>query len=151
MSTNFQFIAETDPPNDATTEEPEATDEGGTVEEPQEGTIKYISTGAWVSKMIVTYCLQGEKTESGSEWEKEVIGSGNIIEIPAGATQIEVRFQVRRPVWGDIMKYDRFEEVWCKPYEPHVFRYKKPPVRTFTIGGNLWWEAVMGVSDELVK
>ena len=117
-------------------------EEPGTVEKPQEGTIKYISEGAWVSKMIVTYCLQGDKIN------KEESGSGKMIKIPADATQIEVRFQVRRPVWGDIMKYDRFEEVWCKPYEPHVFRYKKPPVRTFTIGGNLWWEAVMRVSDE---
>ena len=118
------------------------SEEPGTVEEPQEGTIMYISKGAWFSKLIVTYCLQ-----SGNVC-KEVSGSWEMIKIPAGATQIEVRFQVCRLLWGDIIKYDRFKKVWCKPYEPHVFRYKKPPVRTFTISGPLGWEAVMRVSNE---
>lgn len=53
-----------------------------------------------------------------------------------------------RPGWGDIFKYDRFRRCWCKPDQPHVFRYDTPPIRTFTISGNLWWEAVMRVSNE---
>ena len=94
--------------------------------------------------MIVTYLLNGEQIE------EEVSGNGRIVvEIPLDARQVKVRFQVRRPAWGDIMKYDRFKKMWCKPSEPHVFCYEKPPLaRTFTISGNLWWEAVMRVSDE---
>ena len=111
--------------------------------EKQKATFTYKSDGAWISKMIITYSFYGE------EIKKEVIESGTIVKIPADARQIEVRFQVRRPCWGDIMKYDRFNKTWCKPYEPHVFRYETPPLRrTFTISGNLWWEAVMRVSDE---
>lgn len=115
----------------------------GAAEKPQKGTFTYKSDGAWISKMIITYSFYGE------EIKKEVIDSGTIVKIPADAREIEVRFQVRRPCWGDIMKYDRFKKKWCEPYEPHVFRYETPPLRrTFTISGNLWWEAVMRVSDE---
>ena len=93
--------------------------------------------------MLVNYLLNGEPIE------KEKSGSGRIIKVPLTATDVEVKFQVCCPRWVDIMKYDRFEEKWCKPYEPHVFRYEKPPLqRTFTISGNLGWEAVMRVSDE---
>ena len=114
-----------------------------TAEYPEEGTIRYKSEGAWISKMVVTYSLNGEQIE------EETRGSGNVIRIPLNAKHIEVKFQVRRPLWGDIMKYDRFEKKWQEPYEPHVFLYKKPPLqRTFTISGSLWWEAVMRVSDE---
>ena len=115
----------------------------GIAEEPQKATFSYESKGAWISKMIVTYLLNGKQIK------KEVSGSGRIVEIPLAARQVKVRFQVRRPAWGDIMKYDRFKKQWCKPYKPHVFCYEKPPLaRTFTISGNLWWEAVMRVSDE---
>ena len=104
---------------------------------------RYKSEGAWISKMIVTYLLDGKQIE------EEVSGSGGRVKIPLDARRVKVKFQVRRPAWGDIMKYDRFKKTWCKPYEPHVFCYKKPPTeRTFTISGNLWWEAVMRVSDE---
>ena len=93
--------------------------------------------------MLVNYLLNGEPIE------EEKSGSGRIIKVPLTATDVEVKFQVSRPRWGYVMKYDRFEKMWCKPYEPHVFRYKEPPLeRTFTISGNLWWEAVMRVSDE---
>ena len=109
-------------------------------DEPLESTFRFKSNGFWFSKIIVTYAPDGKK---------EAKGSGRIVKIPADARQVEVRFQVRRPFWGNIMKYDRFKKTWCRPYEPHVFRYDKPPVeRTFTVSGNLWWEAVMRVSDE---
>ena len=119
------------------------TSEEGTAEELPKATFRYRSEGAWISKMIITYLLNGEQIK------EEVSGSGRIVKIPLNARQVKVRFQVRRPAWGDIMTYDRFEKTWCKPYEPHVFCYEKPPLeRTFTISGNLWWEAVMRVSDE---
>ena len=104
--------------------------------------IKYISEGAWTSRMIVSFFLDGK------EKKKIVSGSGQFVTIPSRAKDIEVKFQVRRPFWGDVMKYNRFRETWFRPYEPHVFRYDKPTNRTFTISGNLWWEAVMGVTNE---
>ena len=104
--------------------------------------IKYISEGAWISRMIVSFFLDGKKTT------QQVSGSGKFVTIPSRARDIEVKFQVRRPFWGDVMKYNRFREAWVQPYEPHVFRYDKPTNRTFTISGNLWWEAVMGVTNE---
>ena len=104
--------------------------------------IKYISEGAWMSKMIVSFFLNGKKTT------QQVRGSGKFVTIPSRARAIEVKFQVRRPFWGDVMKYNRFKKEWLRPYEPHVFRYYKPTNRTFTISGNLWWEAVMGVTNE---
>lgn len=111
-------------------------------DEPQEVHIKYISKGHWISKMIVSYLVNGNKTT------REVCGNGKFVEIPSHARDVEVRFQVWRPCWGDIMKYDRFKKSWYQPYEPHVFRYDTPTARTFTINGNLWWEAVMTVTDE---
>ena len=110
--------------------------------EPFQKTIKYRSKGAWFSKMIVTYDLQGEKHS------EEVEGDGSRVDILETATDIKVRFQVRRPVWGDVMKYDRFRKEWIEPYKPHGFQYKKPTDRTFTLSGNLWYEAVMSVRDE---
>ena len=104
--------------------------------------IKYISEGAWISRMIVSFFLDGKKTT------QQVSGSGKLVTIPSRARDIEVKFEVRRPFWGDVMKYNRFREAWFRPYEPHVFRYDKPTNRTFTISGNLWWEAVMGVTNE---
>ena len=104
--------------------------------------IKYISEGAWTSRMIVSFFLDGK------EITKTVSGSGKFVTIPSRAKDIEVKFQVRRPFWGDVMKYNRFRKAWVQPYEPHVFRYDKPTNRTFTISGNLWWEAVMGVTNE---
>ena len=83
--------------------------------------------------MIVTYLLNGKQIE------EEVSDSGGKVEIPLDARQVKVKFQVRRPAWGDIVKYDRLKKTWCKPYEPHEFQYEKPPLeRTFTISGNLW-------------
>ena len=104
--------------------------------------IKYISEGAWMSKMIVSFFLNGKRTT------QKVRGSGKFVTIPSRARGIEVKFQVSRPFWGDVMKYNRFKKAWLRPYEPHVFRYDKPANRTFTISGNLWWEAVMGVTNE---
>ena len=93
--------------------------------------------------MAVKYSLNREPIE------KEASGSGSIIRVPLNATDVEVKFQVSHPLWGDVMKYDRFEKKWRKPDEPHVFHYKEPPLqRTFTISGNLGWEAVMRVGDE---
>jgi hypothetical protein len=111
-------------------------------DEPPDVMIKYISTGARFSKMIVTWYLNGE------EKKEEVSGDGKRVYISADATDIEVRFQVQRPLWGDIMKYDRFKKTWCEPFTPHIFRYKKAVDRTFTLSGPLGWEAVTRISDE---
>ena len=107
------------------------------------GKVKYISKGAWFSKMIVSYVLNEKKIV------KEARGSGSSVDIPSVARNIEVKFQVKRPFWGDICKYERFLGCWCKPDQPHVFCYDSPPIhRTFTISGGLWYEAVMSVTDE---
>ena len=106
------------------------------------GNVRYISKGLWFSKMVVSYVLNGK------EITKEARGHEGQIDIPSNAQRIAVRFKVLRPPWGDIMKYDRSQRCWCQSYEPHVFEYETPPIRTFTISGNLWWEAVMEVSDE---
>ena len=111
-------------------------------DEKHEVTIKYISKGYWFSKMIVTYCL-GEE-----EYKEEVSGDGKRVHIPADATDVRVQFKVRRPFWGDIMKYDRFSNTWWIPYTSHVFRYNEAKDRTFTISGPLWWEAVMRVNNQ---
>ena len=113
-------------------------------EEEANGKVKYISEGAWFSKMVVSYVLK-----KNEKIVKEVLGSGSSVDIPSVARDIEVKFQVQRPFWGDICKYDRFGGFWCKPYQPHVFCYDSPPIhRTFTISGGLWYEAVMRVSNE---
>ena len=105
--------------------------------------VKYISEGYWFSKMVVSYFLEGKRIT------QEARGSGESVSFPRNATELEVKFQVRRPFWGDLMEYDRFKKCWCKPYQPHVFKFKTPPpLRTFTISGGLWWEAVMTVSDQ---
>ena len=107
------------------------------------GKVKYISKGGWFSRMVVSYVLNKKKIV------KEVRGSGSSVDIPSIAMNIKVKFQVRRPFWGDICKYDRFLGRWCKPDQPHVFCYDSPPIhRTFTITGGLWYEAVMRVSNE---
>ena len=108
----------------------------------QDGKIKYISKGFWISKMVVKYHLYGNKIT------QEVRGSGKSIDVPFQATNIEVSFHVWRPGWGDIFKYDPLRRCWCSPEQPHVFRYDTPPIRTFTISGNLWWEKVMTVTNE---
>ena len=107
VETNHE-INEDDGSNETSKEEP--------AKDLQDGTIGYKSEGYWYSKMVVTYSLHGK------EHKQEVSGNGRKVKIPSAAKQVEVRFQVRRPLWGDIMKYDRFNETWCKPYEPHVFR-----------------------------
>ena len=107
-----------------------------------DGNVRYISKGYWFSKMIVSYFVNGE------EIKKQVSGSGKYINIPFNARKIKVRFRVWRPPWGDLIKYDRFQKCWCEPYEPHVFQYDTPPIRTFTIWGLICWEAVMTVTDE---
>ncbi|XP_068690973.1 uncharacterized protein [Montipora foliosa] len=113
-----------------------------TDEQTIDGKVKYISEGLWRSKMIVTFFQNGKMVT------KEVTGSGTSIDIPCIAREIKVRFQVMRPFWGDVCKYDRSRKSWFKPYEPHIFQYDTPPIRTYTISGNLWWEAVMRVSNE---
>lgn len=111
-------------------------------EELFDGKVRYISKGYWLSKMIVSFFVNGK------EIKKEVRGTGKYVDIPFNARQIKVRFKVLRPPWRDILKYDRFQKCWCEPYEPHVFQYETPPIRTFTIWGILRWEAVMIVTDE---
>ena len=111
-------------------------------EEMFDGKVRYISQGFWFSKMIVSFFVNGR------EITKEVSGSGKYIDIPSKARKIKVRFKVLRLPWRDILKYDRFQKCWCKPYEPHIFQYETPPIRTFTIWGLMRWEAVMKVTDE---
>lgn len=107
-----------------------------------DGKVRYISKGYWFSKMIVSFFVNGKENT------KEVRRSGKYVDIPFNARQIKVRFKVLRPPWRDILKYDRFQKCWCEPYEPHVFQYETPPIRTFTIWGIMRWEAVMIVTDE---
>ena len=122
------------------------TSEEGTAEEPQKATFRYKSEGKWMSKMIVSYLL------NGCQIKGEVNGSERIVKIPLDARQVKVRFKVHRPIWRDIMEYDRFKKKWCKPCKPHVFCYETPPLeRTFTISGNFWREAVTRVSNEYDK
>ena len=93
-------------------------------------------------KLVVQY-INGR-----NELEKhEASESSCPIEIPENAKNIEVSFKVLRfiGVWCDIKKYDRFKKCWCKPTEPHIFKYKRSPIRTFIIYGSLYYEAVMGV------
>ena len=132
-------------------EKPSWDDQGATIStiveedvEDEDCKVKYISEGIWFSKMVVSYFLEGERIT------QEVCGSGKSVTFPRNrTTQLEVKFQVRRPFWGDLKKYDRFKRCWCKPDQPHVFKFNTPPtLRTFTISGGLWWEAVMRVSDE---
>ena len=107
--------------------------------------LRYKSNGWWyngLSKMVVSYIL------NGSRRSEEVRGNYKIIIIPLLAKSIEVHFEVWRPSWGFVLKYDRFERCWCKPSEPHVFHYPTPVTRTFTIDGTLWREAVIRVTDE---
>lgn len=111
-------------------------------EELFDGKVRYISKGYWLSKMIVSFFVNGK------EITKEVRGSGKYVDIPFNARQIKVIFKVLRPPWRDILKYDRFQKCWCEPYKPHVFQYETPPIRTFTIWGIMRWEAVMIVTDE---
>ena len=112
-------------------------------DEPEDCKIKYISEGYWFSRMVVSYSLKGNRITQKVHW------SGESVTVPGNATQLEVKFQVWRPFWGDIKKYDRSKRCWCKPNQPHVFKFDTPPpVRTFTISGSLWYEAVMRVSNE---
>ena len=93
--------------------------------------------------MVISYVLNEKKIV------KEARSSGSSVDIPSVARNIKVKFQVKRPFWGDICKYDRFLGRWCKPDQLHVFCYDSPPIhRTFTISGGLWHEAVMRVSNE---
>ena len=111
----------------------------------KQGVLRYRSDGWWyngLSKMVVSYIL------NGSRRLEEVRGNYKKIIIPPLAKNIEVHFEIWRPSWGVVLKYDRFEGCWCKPNKPHVFHYPTPVTRTFTIDGTLWREAVIRVTDE---
>ena len=109
------------------------------------GIVRYISEGAWESKLIVQYT-----NDKNEVVKKQESGSGSSIQIPENAKYVKVRFQVLRFIatWCDVKKYNRFKECWSKPTEPHIFKYDKPTIRTFTISGGLYYEAVMKVTDE---
>ena len=109
-----------------------------------DGTVTYITKGwnRWFTKMIVSYYVNGKKIK------KQVKGSRKYIKIPSNATEIKVSFEVWRPPWRDVIRYDRFQKCWCKPSKPHIFKYDTPPIRTFTIRGIGGWAAVMAVTDE---
>ena len=105
---------------------------------------RYISKGYWRSKMIVEY----KRTNSTGLFTAQANGSGESIEIPADSKEIQVRFEIDRGCWCYLKKYDRFNNVWCVPNAAHIFRYDKDPVvRTFTIGGPLYYEAVIKVTN----
>ena len=106
------------------------------------GQVKYIYEGRHWCKMVASYILENK------EQTEEVIGSGKAIDIPAQARQIKVRFQVWRLTWYPVLKYDRFQRCWCKPYQAHVFKYDFPPIRTFTISDSLYLQAVIKVTNE---
>ena len=111
---------------------------------PTDGIIRYISKGYWVSKMAISYV----DVLTGKNVTLESKGNGSQVTIPSTAERIEVRFKVLRPPWRDIQKYDRFQGRWCEPYEAHIFHYDTPPTRTFTIGGPLYREAVIKITDQ---
>ena len=94
--------------------------------------------------MIVEYFWNGKRKKH------EVKDSENSILIPKDATNIEVSFKVMRfaGVWCDVKKYDRFKKSWVEPIQPHVFTYKTPVSRTYTLAGNLYYEAVMKITGE---
>ena len=127
---------------DCTPSETDAVLNSVDTSKPLHGIVSYISKGLWFSKMVVSYILNGE------EITKEKRGNGSQIKIPSNAERIKVSFKVLRPPWGDVMKYDRFERRWCARNEPHIFYFHTPTIRTFTISGPLWWEAVMRVNDK---
>ena len=109
------------------------------------GIFKHISKGWWYngsSKMVVSYLLYGQR------FTREVRGNGKQIEIPCLAKKIDVHFEIFGLTWRTISRYDRFKRCWFVPYEPHVFHFATPVIRTFTIDGILGWEAVMKVTDE---
>ena len=111
----------------------------------ESGIFKYISKGWWYngsSKMVVSYLLYGQR------FTREVRGNGKQIEIPCLAKKIDVHFEIFGLTWRTISRYDRFKRCWFVPYEPHVFHFATPVIRTFTIDGILGWEAVMKVTDE---
>ena len=108
------------------------------------GRICYISEGDWISKMIVKYV-----NDRGEKVQREVSGSGQSIGLPEEARDVKVWFEVLRfpGIWCDVKKYDRFNKCWCKPTERHNFEYETSVTRTFTIGGPLYYEAVIKVTD----
>ncbi|XP_028415130.1 uncharacterized protein LOC114538185 [Dendronephthya gigantea] len=118
--------------------------EGNDRDESMEYRLKYISKGHWFSKMIVDYDQNDERKHI------EVEDSENSILIPKDAANIEVSFKVMRGpgVWCDVKKYDRFEKYWVKPTQPHIFKYRSPVSRTFTLAGGLYYEAVMKITNE---
>ena len=95
--------------------------------------------------MVVQY-----GNDQREEVQKKVSGSGQSIESPGKATDVQVRFQVMRfpGKWCDVKKYDRFNKCWCEPTEQHIFKYERSVIRTFTIGGRLYFEAVLKVTGE---
>ena len=150
-SSSYQPLVQEEPSSDdqeatlSTTfeEDAEGGDQSEVSDNAEDCKVKYISEGVWFSKMVVSYFLEGKRIT------QEARGSGESVIVPGNATQLEVKFQVSRPFWGDLVKYDRFKRCWCKPYQPHVFKFDTPPpLRTFTISGGLWYEAAMRVSDE---
>jgi hypothetical protein len=95
--------------------------------------------------MIVKYFNDGDKVVV----EK---GRDSDVRIPVNATNVEVRFQVMRfiSVWSDVKKWDRIRKQWClknEDYQPHIFRYRSPVSRKFTIRGSLYYEGVVKVTD----
>ncbi|CAB4037956.1 Hypothetical predicted protein [Paramuricea clavata] len=106
--------------------------------------MKYFSEGYWFSKMLVDY------KENGETKHYEVKGSESSIPIPNKATKIKVRFQVMRflGTWCDVKRYDRFKKCWIEPNQPHTFEYNTPVNRTYTLSGNLYYEAVMNITGD---
>ena len=133
------------------TSETNNSDEEQTVSDSDDSTecvkpilMKYFSEGYWFSKMLVDY------KENGETKHYEVKDSESSIPIPNKATKIKVRFQVMRflGTWCDVKKYDRFKKCWIEPNQPHTFEYNTPVNRTYTLSGNLYYEAVMKITGD---
>ena len=89
----------------------------------------------------------------GGDWIKVTKeGSGSSVQIPVDATDIEVKFQVMRFIskWCYVKKWDRFQRRYVKPKQTHIFKFDKPATCKFTLGGSLYFEAVVEkvVTDE---
>ncbi|CAC5410689.1 dnaJ [Mytilus coruscus] len=97
----------------------------------------------WFTQMIVEF------KEKGDVDVKKTTENGTAIEVPMNAKDVKVYFQVMRffKMWYDVKKWNRFENKWYD--EPHIFRYEMPPEqRVFTLGGSLFYEGVIKVTDE---
>ncbi|XP_041350643.1 uncharacterized protein LOC121369660 [Gigantopelta aegis] len=104
--------------------------------------ILFISEGLWKSEMIIKYNTKRIARE-------KVLNHGESFYIPFRASDITIQFKVSDSlgVKCDLTKWDRFHDKWYS--ETHVLRYQTPQTRTFTIGGELYYEKILKITNEL--